>query len=642
MRQGQQLSLKNWQLSGGTLVRTFAPPVLTIGLIALFWDRFAAIDLSHALEALARITLPQWSAALVLSAVSYWALGRYDASCHRMLKTGVPHRVAARTGAAAFAVSQTLGLGVVTGAIARWRLLPDLKPAQALALSSFCALSFMAIWGGLALGIVGSGLVPGVGSWWMPGAAQTATLTLAAAAIALAISPSGWPRRARLFLRHRGIGLRSLAGLAVYAAIDMLAAAGVLVILLDQSISSTQVAAVFVLALGAGLLSSTPSGLGAFELTMLALLPQADPATLLAAITGYRLIYFTIPALVGLVTLAHPPLISPKSDRSATGWEQSNDHGPVSSKFEHLMSGAPFAEARLAMQPGLQMLWSHRFECGGVFGATGKSLVMVRDPFPTEHSGTVLDGFIRYARDHGRTACLYKCSARTAMLARKRGYHVMRVGHEAWIDPATYDVATRSRRQLRRKLRQVEKAGIRFEHCAPELLPFQEMTRLNTAWVKAHGGERGFSMGRFFPDLLGAQRVYLAWDGSTLVGFVSFHQVEAEWSLDLLRPAPGAADGIAHGLINFAIQEAAAHRVPRISLAAAPRDQSGERDLGESPLDHLKRRIAQQSGGSGLARFKSMFAPNWQPLYIAAPTRRALLRAGLEIGRAISVPLPRS
>jgi phosphatidylglycerol lysyltransferase len=234
--------------------------------------------------------------------------------------------------------------------------------------------------------------------------------------------------------------------------------------------------------------------------------------------------------------------------------------------------------------------------------------------------------------------CLYKCSARTSVLARRRGHEVLRIAHEAWLRPDEYDISTRSRRQLRRKLRHATQAGLRFEATDPHNLPRERMARINAAWAEAHGGERGFSMGRYHPDLIAYQRVFLAWHGTDLLGFATFHCVDAEWTLDLLRPMPGAMDGTAHGMIDCALREAAAQGVPRLSLAAAPLDHSDAADPGEAPLAKLQRRIAHRSGGTGLARFKSMFDPEWQPLYIAAPSRWALLRAGAEIARAVATP----
>lgn len=84
--------------------------------------------------------------ALGCVAVSFWAVGRYDGLAHRHFGTGVPPAVAQRSGVIAIALAQTLGFGVVTGALVRHRLLPGLGVGRALQLSAFVSLSFLAAW----------------------------------------------------------------------------------------------------------------------------------------------------------------------------------------------------------------------------------------------------------------------------------------------------------------------------------------------------------------------------------------------------------------------------------------------------------------------------------------------------------------
>ena len=631
------------EIAGGVtwpLGRALVAPVLTVGLIVAFRDRLFAVDLSEIRTELAAIGPLDWLAAVALSALSYGALGRIDGVAHRMLRTGIGQRLGRRAGAAALALSQTLGLGILTGAVARWRLIPGLSPARALMLSTFMAVVFLGVWAWLAMAamVLHPGMTPDTllaaraGFW--------ATTLIGAV---LALWPSGLPRRVRRRLRASGIGLRSLAAIALYATLDMAAAAGVLFVLLapDAGVSLAQLLPAFLIALGAGLLAGTPAGLGAFELTLISLLPGAEPAALMAAITGYRLVYFALPAMLALVALARPSLIRPETGNRDLEWHDGADLADPAGHLARALGHADLAEAHLARQPGLGLLWSDTREAGAVIGVAGHSLVMIRDPFPRLATEDVFDEFRRMARDRGLSPCYYKCGARVAVLARRRGYQVLQIAREAWLDPARYDAGTRERRQLRRKLRHAEKEGLRFEPADHDRLPLAEMSRINADWSDLHGGERGFSMGRYHPPLLAHQRLFLAWKGTELRGFVSFHVTAAEWTLDLLRPARDATDGTAHGLIDAALRAAAEAGIPRLSLAAAP--WQGHEDEAEAPgsaLDRLQKRLAGRTGGLGLARFKAMFDPNWEPLYIAAPTRWKLLRSGAEIARAIAHPDP--
>ena len=110
-------------------------------------------------------------------------------------------------------------------------------------------------------------------------------------------------------------------------------------------------------------------------------------------------------------------------------------------------------------------------------------------------------------------------------------------------------------------------------------------------------------MGRFSPDLVRHQKVFLAWLGTEMLGFVTFNSAPGEWELDLIRYRADVPDGTMHGLITVAIDAAHAAGVDRLSLGAVP-------DM-EQPFCRL--------GLRGLCQFKSAFAPDWSPLFAAAP-----------------------
>ena len=108
-------------------------------------QRFDAASLPQIGHALLGLEPAQWIMAMLATAVSFWALGRYDVVLHRHLRTGCAPAHAARVVPAAIALGQVLGMGgVLTGALVRWRLLPGLSLVEADKLSLTVALSFFA------------------------------------------------------------------------------------------------------------------------------------------------------------------------------------------------------------------------------------------------------------------------------------------------------------------------------------------------------------------------------------------------------------------------------------------------------------------------------------------------------------------
>lgn len=148
-------------------------------------------------------------------------------------------------------------------------------------------------------------------------------------------------------------------------------------------------------------------------------------------------------------------------------------------------------------------------------------------------------------------------------------------------------------------------------------------------WAKAHGGEKGLTMGRFEPRYLRQQRIYAAFDGTRPIAFVSFHQRTEQWTLDLMRHLADVPTGTMHALITTAIEDAHSKGLKTLSLAAVL-----------APPPHLPFASKAAARATGLRRFKSAFAPRWSPRYICAPSRLSLIVTAASLCWAIHNPKP--
>ncbi len=572
----------------------------TLGFGLVLWHRLQGLDAAAVAAALRGIPAPAWGAALAATWVSFWAVGRYDDTVHRHLGTGVPAAQARRAGASAIALSQFLGLGLVTGALVRWRMLPSLSLVEAGRVTVTVTVLFLAGWALVtAAAILAFGGPFALAAW--------AVLGLGALAVAAAVlpvrPPRGWPN---LFTLSRMAGL---------AAVDCLAAGLALWLLWPGGAGLAHLLPIFLLALGAGLVSGTPGGIGAFEVTLLALMPGQGEAAAMAAVLAWRAVYFMLPA--GLAALA--VLRGPRAARRAVA------AAPVPDV-------AAFPEAGLMRQGVFQPLGAG----STLFAAarTPHALVALREPLAGGGTAADLAALAERARREGRAGILYKAPPRLAAQARRAGLTVLPLAREGWIAPDRFALERPDCAMLRRKLRKAAAEGVIARCEAPVMA---ELQRLNADWVAAHGGELGFSMGRFEPGYLAGQRVYVARKGMRPVGFASFHAGPAGWSLDLLRPHPGAPDGTAQALIAAAIADAARAGVARLSLAAVPEPAFAPRGV-LGPIFRLWPGAARSA--AGLRQFKGAFAPRWERLYLIAPGPVALALAGWDLRRAIAHPPP--
>jgi phosphatidylglycerol lysyltransferase len=347
----------------------------------------------------------------------------------------------------------------------------------------------------------------------------------------------------------------------------------------------------FALALAAGLLSGTPGGVGPFEITLLTLLPEAPQTGLLAAILGFRLVYFALPAILGAAWLALRPISVPEVGAPP----------PLSARR---LRAAP-GRGRARAAGGTRAARAGRGDAHRHHDAGRRRR---GDPLAPVAPGLALDMLSAEALRRARRPLLYKCGARLAAEARGRGWTVLAVAEEAWLDPCAFRLDRPEMRGLRRKLRAAEAAGVTVARATA--LPLTEMAAVAAEWAAARGGERGFSMGRFSPDHVAAQRVWLARAEGRLLGFVTFHQGAREWTLDLVRLRPDAPDGTAHALVAAALAEAARAGLKRLSLAAVP---------VERPLPRPLERPAAARSGDGLRRFKSAFDPSWETALCRRP-----------------------
>jgi phosphatidylglycerol lysyltransferase len=588
----------------GSRIWTLLPLVALAACGWLVWQHSAAYDPREVLHALMALPAGQLGLAGCLTCLSFLAVGRFELAARDLLGLEGPRRAAARAGMAAVAIAQTAGFGAITGGLARVRALPDLGLGPAAALSVAVSVVFMAALSFWA-----------VAAWLIAMQGQTALL--------IALLALGAAMLARLAPLPRMPGLSPLSGcrLAGWTLIDVVAGAAVLAVLLPAAGWPGPVifGAAYLAALLAGFLSQSPGGFGAFELTMIALLPGVDPAALVAALISYRVIYHLLPALVALGWLMTRRAAEPSPDlRLATGAAR-----------ERALARAPHGDWALA-RDGAALWLTRTQDQGWLLSRTGHLLVAIGRPLGRAEVGQVCD----LARSRGLTPVLYKADARTAARARQAGWTVIRIAREAVLSPAHWSPDQPACRSLRRKLRAADKAGLRIHrHDGPP--PWGALAAISAEWCRRQGGEHGFSMGRLSPDLLRHAVILIASLDGKPVGFVTLNRARDMLALDLMRTADGAPDGTMQALVAAAITFARDEGMTDLSLAAVPSPPGWLLTcLPAAGRDRLTR--------PGLCQFKSGFAPAWRPLYLAVPRHWQALPALVAVGWAVHHPADRS
>ncbi len=295
-------------------VRHWLLAALVCALLLLVLHTLAAlvadvryVDIVDAITATPR---PHLGFALLATGASYLALTRYDASALRYAGAKVSTATVMLTAFIAYALSNTVGLGVLTGGAVRLRLYSaaGVEAQQIAQAVGFNALAF-----GTGMTTFGA-----LGVWW-DADALAATMAVPAlvlevlAALVLAgmvafLALCHWRREVQIHAHWQvrlppvGLVLQQL----FISALDLAGAAAALWYLLPAgAVPLPSFMAFYVTGIALGVVSHVPGGLGVFEAVILLACAGHVPAEqVVSALILYRVIYYLLPLAVAVTLLA--------------------------------------------------------------------------------------------------------------------------------------------------------------------------------------------------------------------------------------------------------------------------------------------------------------------------------------------------
>ena len=300
----------------GLLLFLAALEVLRLELRAVTWHELS-VDVHNT-------PVAQLLLALALTALNYTALTGYDLLAFAYIGKRLPRRHIAFASFLAYAVSNNVGLAMLSGASVRYRFYTRWG-VTAEELSRIVVSYSTTFWLGLfGLGGLSLAISPLPEATELP-AHQLLTL----AGWLLLLVPPAYVvmtaiRRQPLRLRGFELPMPSPAiavGQIVLSAIEWSIAGSVLYVLLPQgSLPFLQFLGMFLIAILLGMISHVPGGLGIFEgLMVLLLKPVLSSAQLLPALVVYRVVYYLLPLTVALLVLVGDELLARRAHAARIG-----------------------------------------------------------------------------------------------------------------------------------------------------------------------------------------------------------------------------------------------------------------------------------------------------------------------------------
>ena len=275
-----------------------------------------------------------------------------------------------------------------------------------------------------------------------------------------------------------------------------------------------------------------------------------------------------------------------------------------------------------------------------VYGLAGRMAVMLGDPIgPPDALPFLWAAFVDHCARLDRIPVVYQASGlgRAALLGA--GFQMMRVGHEAVLDLASFDLAGARRRNLRQTVARAQRGGVRVEWYGTGLPPrsdwlAEQLRRVDRAWSQRAWPPLGFTIGCLAETDMARTPIAVAIDASgTAVAFATFASTGTDggWVVDLIRRVPDGPPGAFEACLVEAARAFRSAGATTLSLGLAPlAGLEGEGRLWrERALGRSAGLVRHWYDVTGLAFFKGKFDPRWEPRYVAA--RSGLDLAGLMV-----------
>ncbi|PZU13126.1 MAG: bifunctional lysylphosphatidylglycerol flippase/synthetase MprF [Sphingobium sp.] len=279
-----------------------------LGLVALthMLREVRLSDVRHAWHAMPTRAL---LAAAALTAVSYVTLTLYDVMALRTIGRPLPYRTAALASFTSYTLSHNLGLALLTGGSARFRIY-NAAGLSAGEIARVVMVASATFWGGiLVLASAMLAVRPEVATDILPLSADMLRVA-GMAVLLLVVGLLAWAGRKGRQLSLRGMKMPVPPAPVILAQIgistvDLLAASAALFVLVPGAALGTWPVFFigYTLAIIAVLVTHVPGGVGVFEAVMLAALPDTSQPELLAALLAYRLIYYIAPLLIAIALI---------------------------------------------------------------------------------------------------------------------------------------------------------------------------------------------------------------------------------------------------------------------------------------------------------------------------------------------------
>ncbi len=295
-----------------------------------------------------------------------------------------------------------------------------------------------------------------------------------------------------------------------------------------------------------------------------------------------------------------------------------------------ILAEQPNASAGLVRLGDKKVLFSDCRRAFIMYARSGRSWVALFDPVGSREAwpGLVVK-FMETARKDGCRAVFYQVSPQFLPCSVEAGLKPYKLGEQAVVDLASFDLKGGAWLKLRRSINRAERDGLQFSMLSAAEVPdvLDELLSVSRTWLEAqNAAEKGFSLGTFQPGYVAAGPVAVIRLEGRIVAFANILATSSDGDafIDLMRHMPNVHRGMMDLLFVRIMEHMKAQGFRTLNLGMAP--LAGLATHRRAPLwNHLAQRIFRNGerfyNFQGVLAFKSKFDPQWQPRYLAVSGR---------------------
>ena len=310
-----------------------------------------------------------------------------------------------------------------------------------------------------------------------------------------------------------------------------------------------------------------------------------------------------------------------------------------------LIASCDVTVANAALTGDKRLLFSDSGDTFLMYQIAGHSWIALGDPVGARAGAEELVWRLREISDHhGGEPVFYQVGAERLSLYVDLGLAALKIGEEARVPLGDFSLEGAARAELRQAQRRAQRDGATFEVVPPAgvdaLLPV--MQRISDAWLAAKStGEKRFSVGAFSPDYLRQFPVAIVRAAGVPAAFANLWTTgtRAELSVDLMRFSPDAPRSAMDYLFIELMLWGQREGYRWFNLGMAP--LAGLESHPLAPAWHRVGNFIFRHGEhfynfDGLRRYKTKFAPLWEPRYLVARGGIALPRVLVDVSVLIA------